>query len=170
MRQKNDNCYTSICGFKSKAMFFTAEVGPATGADADMGPGSYAYADDDGGAGAGVDPGAASILLCHAIVEMVTRVMGGAGAGVWGCSRGEAPVARSRQFSMYLAHVVCGLNFTQIGLVFARDRTTVSHACRLIEDRRDDPFVDRALDCLEHSILCLLDTGFYYAAPVREAC
>jgi hypothetical protein len=33
--------------------------------------------------------------------------------------------------------------------VFARDRTTVAHACGLVEDRRDDPAFDRSLDLLE---------------------
>ena len=50
---------------------------------------------------------------------------------------------------MYLAHVVCELSLTEVGQLFARDRTTVAHACSLIEDRRDDKAFDRALDLLE---------------------
>lgn len=64
-------------------------------------------------------------------------------------SRGKAPVARARQAAMYLAHVSCGLTLTTVGAVFARDRTTVSHACAVIEDSRDDPPFDRALELLE---------------------
>ncbi|WP_349433462.1 hypothetical protein [Pararhizobium sp. A13] len=29
-----------------------------------------------------------------------------------------------------------------IGYAFGRDRTTVSHACNVVEDRRDDPAFD----------------------------
>lgn len=64
-------------------------------------------------------------------------------------SRGKAPVARARQAAMYLAHVSCGLTLTDVGHVFARDRTTVAHACSVIEDHRDDPPFDRALELLE---------------------
>lgn len=64
-------------------------------------------------------------------------------------SRGKAPVALARQAAMYLAHVSCGLNLTDVGFIFARDRTTVAHACAVIEDRRDDPVFDRALELME---------------------
>lgn len=47
---------------------------------------------------------------------------------------------------MYLAHVSLGLTLTQTGALFARDRTTVAYGCGVVEDRRDDPEFDRALD------------------------
>ena len=50
---------------------------------------------------------------------------------------------------MYLAHVGCGLTLTEVGRLFARDRTTVAHACGLVEDRREEPPFDRALELLE---------------------
>ena len=100
-------------------------------------------------------------LLCQAIAEIVVKTFDIPADGFWGCTRGVAPVALGRQISMYLAHVVCGLSFTQIGIVFERDRTTVSHACCVVEDLRDDRGIDNGLDDLERSILCLLDTGLY---------
>ena len=65
-------------------------------------------------------------------------------------TRRRAPVALARQSAMYLAHVALGLNFSQVGRAFGRDRTTAAHACRLIEDRRGDPRLDNALADLEH--------------------
>lgn len=53
---------------------------------------------------------------------------------------------------MYLAHVACGLPLAEVGRLFSRDRTTVAHACALIEDRRDDPTFDRALAVLEFAL------------------
>jgi hypothetical protein len=50
---------------------------------------------------------------------------------------------------MYLAHVAGGLPLTEVGRLFARDRTTVAHACAMVEDRRDDPAFDRCLGFLE---------------------
>lgn len=64
-------------------------------------------------------------------------------------TRGSPPQALARQIAMYLAHVGFGLSFEAIGRVFGRDRTTVSHACRVIEDRRDDAALDRRLAALE---------------------
>jgi hypothetical protein len=52
---------------------------------------------------------------------------------------------------MYLAHVSFGLNYSEVGRAFGRDRTTAAHACQLIEDRRDDPAVDAVLGSLENA-------------------
>jgi Bacterial dnaA protein helix-turn-helix len=67
-------------------------------------------------------------------------------------TRGVARVALARQVAMYLAHVGCGLSMTAAGRLFGRDRTTVAHACLIVEDRRDDPMFDRALDLLEWAV------------------
>ncbi|MBN9335034.1 helix-turn-helix domain-containing protein [Devosia sp.] len=64
-------------------------------------------------------------------------------------SRCRADTARARQLAMYLAHVAKGISLTSIGSAFGRDRTTVSYACNLIEDLRDDPAFDAELDRLE---------------------
>ncbi len=66
--------------------------------------------------------------------------------------RGPARLAFARQIAMYLAHTQLGLSFTAAGQLFGRDRTTARHACRQVEDRREDPRVDSMLDCLERAI------------------
>ena len=66
-------------------------------------------------------------------------------------SRRSPYIAFARQSAMYLAHVTCGLNYSEVGRAFGRDRTTAAHACRLIEDRRDDPAVDAVLGSLENA-------------------
>lgn len=72
-------------------------------------------------------------------------------------SRCRLPAARARQLAMYLAHVVHGESLTSVGLAFRRDRTTVSYACALIEDMRDDPVFDAEVSRLED----LLQEGRY---------
>jgi chromosomal replication initiation ATPase DnaA len=67
-------------------------------------------------------------------------------------TRSIARVARARQVAIYLAHVGFGLSYAEAGRLFGRDRTTAAYACRLIEDRRDDPRFDASLDCLEHTL------------------
>ena len=64
-------------------------------------------------------------------------------------SRGRRNVAFARQVAMYLTHVAAGLPMVEVGRLFARDRSTVAHACTVVEDRRDDPVFDRSLDVLE---------------------
>jgi chromosomal replication initiation ATPase DnaA len=74
-----------------------------------------------------------------------------------GRTRGSARTAFARQVAMYLAHVGCGVSLTEVGHLFERDRTTVAHACGLVEDRRDDPDFDYRLNHLERAVSCLLD-------------
>lgn len=86
---------------------------------------------------------------------------GAAGIGAIGvdqlrsATRGSPRHAELRQLAMYLANVVFGLNYTEVGLCFGRDRTTVRHACALVEDRRDDRRLDRAMAALESSLSAL---------------
>lgn len=64
-------------------------------------------------------------------------------------SRGSPRTALARQVAMYLCHVGFSLSFEAIGRLFGRDRTTVAHACRVIEDRRDDIWFDCRIAALE---------------------
>ncbi len=50
---------------------------------------------------------------------------------------------------MYLAHVACAASLAAVGRVFGRDRTTAGHACRRIEDQRDDIVFDALVASLE---------------------
>ena len=85
----------------------------------------------------------------RAAIEFAIRQVFGVDHGALAhLSRGEARIAFARQVAMYLAHVACGLTMTDAGRLFGRDRTTVAHACITVEDRRDDPLFDRALDHL----------------------
>jgi hypothetical protein len=76
-----------------------------------------------------------------------------------GPSPQAAPTSRAaafaRQIAMYLAHVGFGIPMAAIGNAFGRDRTTVVHACHLIEDRRDEARFDDLLDHLEQAAIAL---------------
>jgi chromosomal replication initiation ATPase DnaA len=96
-----------------------------------------------------------TLIPREAIEQAVVQVFGVGHDDLHRISRGRAKVALARQVAMYLAHVACGLSLTDTGRLFGRDRTTVAHACGVIEDRRDDPLFDRALDLLEWSVPAL---------------
>lgn len=83
------------------------------------------------------------------IDDAVGQVFGIEGPRLRAGTRGRKNEALARQVGMYIAHVGLGCTFTEVGRVFGRDRTTVAHACALIEDRRDEPSFDLALQCLE---------------------
>lgn len=64
----------------------------------------------------------------------------------------HAAIAFARQLAMYLCHVVGDMSLRDVAAEFGRDRTTVSHACHAIEDRRDCPIFDRQIDHLEKEL------------------
>ena len=66
--------------------------------------------------------------------------------------RGRARVAFARQVAIYLSHTRLGFSYAVAGAVFGRDRTTAAHACRIVEDKREDSNLDAILDCLERAI------------------
>lgn len=69
--------------------------------------------------------------------------------GDMAAGRRKAPVAFARQLAMYLCHVVADMSLRDIADELERDRTTVSHACHAIEDRRECPIFDRQIEYLE---------------------
>jgi hypothetical protein len=73
-------------------------------------------------------------------------------------SRGRARTALARQVSMYVAHVSLCFSLTQVGQLFDRDRTTVAHACEVVEQRRDDVTFDRAIELLERIVRIMCGT------------
>lgn len=92
------------------------------------------------------------------LIEMaVAWVFGVQYEAIAGSTRGRARAALARQVAMYLAHVVCGYSLTRVGDMFGRDRTTVAHACMVVEDRRDGACFDRTLELLELAVSSLLD-------------
>ena len=76
----------------------------------------------------------------------------GLGLGTLRSRRRGASVSFARQVAMYLAHTHLGLPYAAAGRLFGRDRTTARHACRQVEDRREDPRVDALLECLERAL------------------
>lgn len=86
---------------------------------------------------------------CCCLEALVAQAFGLSRDDLHAASRGEASVAFARQVAMYLAHVWLALSLSEVGRRFARDRTTVAHACRVVEDRRDDPRIDRVVAAIE---------------------
>ncbi len=83
---------------------------------------------------------------------LVESAFGVAPSALHAPGRGAAEVAFARQVAIYLSHVRLGLSYSAAGRVFGRDRTTAAHACRVIEERREESALDSLIDCLERAI------------------
>ena len=86
---------------------------------------------------------------CQWVAFCVARDFGLDMAALFAPTRGAPRAAFARQVAMYLAHIGFELSFGTISRVFDRDRTTVSHACHVVEDGRDDIWLDCRLEALE---------------------
>lgn len=67
-------------------------------------------------------------------------------------SRGIAGIARARQLAMYLLHIDCEYSLALVGELFGRDKSTVGHAVRIIEDMRDDTQFEDWISLLENAV------------------
>lgn len=88
-------------------------------------------------------------LIAREAMEVASEACNVAIYDILARNRRRANVAYARQIAMYLAHVVGQLTLGQISAAFERDRTTVGHACHLVEDRRDSPIFDAQIELLE---------------------
>jgi chromosomal replication initiation ATPase DnaA len=62
---------------------------------------------------------------------------------------GDDTVQRARQVAMYLAHIVMKLGQRECGRGFGRDHKAVAHACRRVEEAREDASFDLTVQWLE---------------------
>src|SRR5690606_33064245 len=80
------------------------------------------------------------------ITQLVALATGVPAREIVAGGRRGAEACRARHISMYLAYVVFQWPLHRVGEAFGRDRTTAGHACRQVEDLRDDPAFDACLE------------------------
>lgn len=73
--------------------------------------------------------------------------------------RGNPVHARARHIAMYLTHTACGMSLARVARAFGRDRSTISHACRIIEDYREDADFDIWIEQLSSGIQSVVLLG-----------
>ena len=89
------------------------------------------------------------MAYCDGLIDILSAYFNVSGRQIRSPKRHNLDVARVRQIGMYVANVVLGINMTMIGQGFGRNKSTVIHACHLIEDMRDDDEFDRLVAKLE---------------------
>ncbi len=90
-----------------------------------------------------------SLDLCECMLDIVSAMFNICGRELRKPGRSSLAVSRVRQIAMYVCHVGYGLGMRDVGGGFGRDRTTVAHACQLVEELREDEDFDRIVNAVE---------------------
>lgn len=91
----------------------------------------------------------AAVEMCECLIDIAAAYFSVSSKELRSAGRTSMVVSRVRQVAMYVAHVALRLTQAEIGRGFGRDRTTVAHACQVVEDMRDDMEFDRLVATLE---------------------
>lgn len=109
--------------------------------------------------------------VCRVIVRMSQEVVceahGVSHTDIKDDERRDYRIAHARQTAMYLAHVVGQLTLNEVALNFNRKRSTVSHGCIVIEDRRDSPVFDLQMEYMETRLRERI-SRFRQEGPIEE--
>lgn len=88
--------------------------------------------------------------IAYALVERVAKLRRTSLRELLQGTRGDGNAALTRQIAMYLIHVLLSRPQEDVGVLFDRERTTVSYACAAVEALRDeDPALDAELTRIE---------------------
>ena len=88
--------------------------------------------------------------VAYALVERVAKLRRTSLRDLLQGNRGGGNAALTRQIAMYLIHVLLSRPQEVVGVLFDRDRSTVSYACTIVESLRDeDPAIDAELARIE---------------------
>jgi len=87
--------------------------------------------------------------ICECVLDILSALFNVSGRELRQPGRTSTSISRVRQIGMYVTHVNMGLSMAEVGRGFGRDRTTVMHACHLIEDMRDDAEFDQIVRMTE---------------------
>lgn len=86
-----------------------------------------------------------AVELCECMMDIVAALFNVSSKELRRPGRTGQDVARVRQIAMYVTHVILRMSMREVGRGFGRDRTTVVHACHLIEDMREDADFDQVV-------------------------
>lgn len=90
-----------------------------------------------------------TIAICDGMIDILAACFSIPSLEIRSNGRSNASVARVRQIGMYVCHVVLGLTMLEVASGFVQDRSTVVHACHLVEDMRDDFDFDAIVATIE---------------------
>lgn len=83
--------------------------------------------------------------------------------------RGRQAIVQARQITIYLSCTGLGMSLSRVSRALLRDRSTASHACQVIEDRREDADFDVWCEQLEVGLASVLGLRRMAADDAVEA-
>ncbi|MFD1327577.1 helix-turn-helix domain-containing protein [Mycoplana ramosa] len=96
--------------------------------------------------------------VCRIVRQLVAELLSLSNERVLRRRHSRRAAAHTRQIAMYVCHVALQISLADIGAAFGRDRTTVGHACNVVEDRRDDRAFDDFVATVERITLTVFGT------------
>lgn len=90
--------------------------------------------------------------VCRAVAQMTGEMVALNAHRVLQRRDRRRELCHVRQIAMYVCHVVLQISQGDIANAFERDRTTVRHACSVIEDRRDAADFDAFIETIERLV------------------
>lgn len=87
--------------------------------------------------------------VCRVVSQITAEMLSLIGERVAVRRDRRRPSCHVRQIAMYVCHVALQMTLSEIGTAFGRDRSTVGHACHVVEDRRDDLAFDEFVSAIE---------------------
>ncbi len=87
-------------------------------------------------------------LLCMIVRQLAEELLRATGLD-HDHEPGRRAANHVRQVAMYVCHVAYSMPMGEVAQAFGRDRSTVGHACRMVEDRRDDRAYDTFVAIVE---------------------
>lgn len=104
--------------------------------------------------GAGTHRRAERIMeICESMIDICAALFDVPSKELRHTGRTTVGISRVRQIAMYVTHTTLRISMGEVGRGYARDRTTVRHACHMIEDMRDDEDFDNAVMMTERVAL-----------------
>jgi chromosomal replication initiation ATPase DnaA len=88
-------------------------------------------------------------LMAGFVTQLVSLATGIPAAEINTARRTTNAAVRARHLAIYLTHITFHWPLHRVAYAFGRDRTTCGHACRKIEDLRENVDFDRRLAELE---------------------
>ena len=98
-----------------------------------------------------------TLEMCEGLIDIISAYFNVSGWELRAPGRGTRSVARVPQIGMYTAHVVLQLPMAEVGRAFGRDRSTVTYACHLVEDLREDRDFEEIVSAVERVVKTVLD-------------
>lgn len=105
----------------------------------------------------GIEVNERALELCDSVIDILAAYFNISGRELRAPGRGSRPVARVRQIGMYVAHVVMQVPMADVGRAFGRDRSTVTYACHLVEDLREDRDFEDVISAVERVLKAVLE-------------